>query len=87
MKKYTLTDEHREQLGPWRDRWIANAMSTKPMDDEERKICREAVKGLYRAANLTPPPDHRIVFVPSPFVMRFAGCFAAAIWHQRKSKT
>jgi hypothetical protein len=42
------------------------------MTDADRAACREAVKGLYLAANLTPPPDHRIVFVPSPFVMRFA---------------
>lgn len=26
MKKYQLTPEHREQLKPWADKWIANAM-------------------------------------------------------------
>jgi len=79
MKKYTLTDEHRAQLKPWAERWIKNAMSTAPMTESDREICRDAVKRLYQAANLTPPPDHRIVFVPSPFVLRFAGGFAAAI--------
>ncbi len=83
-KKYELTPEHRAQLEPWRDRWIANAMSTKAMTDEEKAAAREAAKGLYRAAGLEPPPDHRIVFVPSPFVMRFAGGFAAGIWWLRR---
>lgn len=35
-KKYKLTPEHEAQLRPWADKWIANAMSTKPMDDEDR---------------------------------------------------
>jgi hypothetical protein len=83
-KLYRLTPEHREQLKPWAERWIANAMSTTAMTDLDRKACREAVKGLYRAANLDPPPDRRIVFVGSPFVMRFASGFAAAIWWLRE---
>ncbi len=81
--KYSLTDEHRAQMAAWRDKWIANAMSTQPMDDEDRRAMVEAVEGLYRAANLTPPPRNRIVFVPSPFVLRFAGGFAAAVWYLR----
>lgn len=85
MKKYSLTPEHEAQLKPWADKWTANAMSTKSMDEEERNICRKAVKELYLAANLTPPLDKHIVFVPSPFVLRFAGGFAAAIWHIRKN--
>ena len=73
--------KHREQLKPWADKWIANAMRARPMDESDRKAMRLAVQGLYEAAGLTPPP--RIVFVPSPFVLRFAGGFAAAIWHDR----
>ena len=84
-KKYELTEEHRSQLKPWADKWIANAMSTKPMDDEDRSAMRIAIKGVYEAANLTPPPENRIVFVPSPFVAKFAGGFAAAIWWLRKN--
>jgi len=86
MKKYKLTPEHRAQLKPWAEKWIANAMCTWTMTHVERDICRESVKSLYRAANLEPPPDHRIVFVPSPFVARFAGGFAAWIWYLRGNK-
>ena len=82
MKKYTLTEEHREQLKPWAAKWIANAMSTKAMDESDREKAIKAANGLYEAAGLTVPK--RIVFVPSPFALRFAGGFAAAIWHIRK---
>lgn len=85
MKKYSLTEEHKKELKPWADKWIANAMSTKPMDEQDREIMKAAIKGLYKSAGLIPPPENRIVFVPSPFVARFAGGFAAAIWYQRKN--
>ena len=78
-KKYSLTPEHRAQLPAWRGLWIKRIMSTEPMTDEDRQVCREAVLGLYAAAKL-PPPKH-IVFVPSPFVAKFAGGFAAWLWH------
>ena len=84
MKKYSLTKEHRAQMKPWADKWIANAMSTKPMDDEERAICRKAVAELYEAAG--KPAPKRVVFVPSPFVGRFASGFASAVWWMRKNE-
>ena len=37
-KIYTLLPEYRARFDEWRDRWIANALSAKPMDDEERQI-------------------------------------------------
>ena len=80
---YSLTTEHRAQLKPWAKRWRSNAMSTAAMTDEDRAACVEAVHGLYAAAKL-PPPKH-IVFVPSPFVLAFAGGFAAGIWHLSKT--
>ena len=83
-KRYTLTDEHRALLKPWADKWIANAMSTKAMDDADRDAMRTAITGLYEAANLTPPPAARIVFVPSPLVGNMAAGFAAGIWWLRK---
>jgi len=84
-KLYSFKDhpEHEAQLKAYSDKWIENALSTKPMDDDERALCRTAVVEMYEAAKL-PAPKH-IVFVPSPFVLRFAGGFASAIWHMRKS--
>ena len=82
--KYTLTEEHKKQLRPWADKWIANAMSTRPIEEHEKPIIREHIKGLYRSAKLEPPPDHRIVFVSSPFIGRFVAGFAAGIWYLRK---
>jgi hypothetical protein len=89
MKKYSFTDhpEHKEQLKPWADKWIANAMSTVGMTEIDREICRDAVRRLYAAANLTPPSPERIIFVPSPFVLRFAAGFAAEIWRKRAHAT
>jgi len=84
-KLYSFSDhpEHEAHLKAYNDKWIASAISTQPMDESERDICRNAVVKMYEAAKL-PAPKH-IVFVPSPFVLRFAGGFAAAIWHMRKS--
>jgi len=83
-KKYSLTEEHRAQLKPWADKWIANAMSTKAMDDEERELCRRAVVGMYAAAGLKAP---RVVFTPSPISAAFAAGFASWIWYCRKLAT
>ena len=84
-KLYSLTDEHRAQLKPWADKWIANAMSTAAMTDLDREICRDAVRRLYEAGGCVPPPVERIVFVSSPMVMRFAAGAAAWIWYQRSA--
>ena len=83
-KLYELTPEHRAELAPWAQRWIANAMSTAPMTEADREVCRRAVAGIYAAAKL-PPPKH-IVFVPSPFVLAFAGGFSSAIWWLSRNK-
>jgi hypothetical protein len=84
-KKYTLLPEHKARFPEWRDKWIANAMSTKPMDDDDRAQTRAAIIGMYRSAGLEPPPESRIIFVPSPFVARFAAGFASWIWHLRSA--
>lgn len=83
-QQYRLTPEHREQLKPWADKWIANAMSTQKMTAEDREVCRAAVTGLYKAAKLEPPRN--TVFVSSPFVLAFAGGFSAATWWASKNQ-
>lgn len=84
-KKYELTDEHRAQLKPWAEKWIRIAMSTEAMTEADRDAMRVAIKGLYEAADLKPPPPERIVFVPSPLVGNVASGFAAAIWWLRRN--
>lgn len=79
-EKYSLTEEHRAQLKPWADKWIAIAMSTAHTDEAERKIAADAVRGLYVSASLATP---RVVFVSSPLVGAFAAGFASAIWYAR----
>ena len=83
-KRYELTEKHRAEMAPWAQRWIANAMSTAPMTPADREAVQGAIRGLYESANLQPPPADSVVFVPSPFVARFAGGFAAAIWYLRR---
>jgi hypothetical protein len=82
-KSYTLRPEHEARFGEWRDKWIANALNCEPMGEMDKDSCRTAVMGLFNAAKLKCPP--RIIFVPSPFVLRVAAGFAAAIWHKRKT--
>ena len=48
MKKYILTEEHKKQFKPWVDKWIANAMSTRPIEEHEKPIIREHIKNLYK---------------------------------------
>ena len=51
-KKYALTEQDKEQFKPCADKWIANAMSTDPMTELDRDICRQAAKDLYHGAAL-----------------------------------
>jgi len=77
----TVTPEMEAMFKPWADAWIANAMSTKPMDDAEREIVRENVVRLYAAAGFPAP---RVVFVASPFAARYVAGAAAWIWYCRE---
>ena len=83
MKKYSFDDhpEHRDRLPEYRDRWISHAMSTSAMTDEDRAACTAALEDMYRHAGLAW--HGRVVYVPSPFVARFAGGFAAWVWATR----
>lgn len=76
-KKYSLTEEHRAQLGPWAKQWIDIAMSTKQMSSDEKIDCANNLRNLYKAANLEVPKS--IHFVASPFAAIICGGFAAAI--------
>ena len=59
--------------------WTQIAMRTRPIDPVK---ITSAINGLYRAAKLKEP---RIVIVPSPLVMAFAGGAASWIWYCRKN--
>ena len=82
-KIYSLTDEHRAQLKPWADKWIANAMSTAPMTAADRLEAADAMRALYRAADLAPPD--REVFCSSPIGGAIAATVAAGVWWCREN--
>lgn len=77
---YEGTPEFFAALPAHRDKWIANALSTAPMTDEDRTLCRAAVARMYECADL-PAPE--VVFVQSPLVLQFAGGYAAALHWMR----
>jgi len=74
-----ITEEEEKLLEAHSKKWIANTMSTEPVN-KSRLI--SAIKALYAASNLKEP---RIVIVSSPRIMAFAGGFAAAIWWSKKN--
>ena len=83
-KKYSFDDhqEHKAKLGDWAARWIANALNTAPMDDADKSATREAVLGLYAAAELPPPTN--IVFSSGPVTAAVAASVAAGVWWLRE---
>lgn len=83
-KQYQLTDEHRAQLRPWADRWIKNALRTEPLNEYDKGILVESMNGLYKAAEKPPPKE--VIFVPSPFTMRFLAGFKAGLLHLNAGK-
>ena len=74
-KKYSLTEEHRAQLGPWADRWIAIALRTTPQTTEDRAIMRTAMDGAYQAAGMAPAIG---AFARSPISAAWAWAGATA---------
>ncbi|MBX9678851.1 MAG: hypothetical protein K2X38_08795, partial [Gemmataceae bacterium] len=79
-EKWRLTEGHKAEIPAWNQRWKDIIMSTQAMDDEERRIVRDAVIGMYAAANLEVP---RVVFVSSPLQAAVIAGAAAAWWHSR----
>ena len=80
-EKYILTEEHRAQLQPWAEQWIANALRTEPQTDLDLEQMRIAMRGMYRAAGLDPPP--REIFVPSPMAGAITSTIASVVWWLR----
>ena len=72
---YKLTDEHRAQLKPWADKYIAQALRTTPLTLDERSRVERAIRGLYTAADLSAPKA--IIWVGSPIAAAFAATVAA----------
>lgn len=85
-EKYKLTEEHRKQLQPWADKWIKNALNTDAMTEQEIADAKDAVIGLYQAANLTPPSKEQIVHVPSPMIGAQVWGIAAGVWWLRDNR-
>jgi hypothetical protein len=83
-KLYSFDDhpEHRAELKPWADKWIANALSTAAMTDDDRELVTAAVFGLYDAAKL-PAPKH-VVFSASPISANISAGVAAGVWYLRE---
>ena len=80
---YSLTEEHRAQLKPWADKWIANALRCGEYAPVEVESARQAIRGLYAAANLPTPA--REIFCTSPISAAIAAGVAAGVWWLRKN--
>ena len=83
-KIYKLDDAGRVAADKIVKEWTDIAFSTGRMTPAERDTVKDSVEALYRAGGLTPPPRHRIVIAPSPFVARFSAGAASWIWYRRK---
>lgn len=81
-KLYELTPEHRAQLEPWAKKWIANALRTSEYTPDQIASCKTAMRGLYRAANLEPPP--REIFCAGPISAALAASIASGVWWLRE---
>mgnify|MGYP000940796089 FL=1 len=74
-----ITDAERAAMAEHVKLWTARATRTDPIVPDR---IGSAIRDLYAAAGLKAP---RVVIVPSPIVMAFAGGFAAGIWWLRKN--
>jgi hypothetical protein len=74
-----MRERYGDSLVQYGGTWTERATRTAPIQPE---TIVPAIEALYRAASFDKP---RVVIVPSPGVMAFAGTFAAAIWEKRKT--
>jgi TPR repeat protein len=78
-KPLQLSESQRAALASHHQLWVQRAQRTASI--EPAKIV-PAIAALYRAAQLPTP---RVVIVPSPIVMIFAGCIASYILDKEKA--
>lgn len=83
-KLYSFDDypEHKEQLEPWSKKWIANALRTEPMTENDRQIMRKAIVDMHGVINIPPPQN--IVFADGPVTAGIAAALAAGVWEVRQ---
>jgi hypothetical protein len=74
-----ITADEQARFAEHNKKWIANAMRTDRADPAK---VGPAIRRLYEAAGQKVP---RVILVPSPRVMAFAGGISAAVWHLRKN--
>lgn len=75
-----ITEAERQELLQYGQLWQQRHLRTAPI---EREAIVPGIEALYRSAGLPRP---RIVIVPSPGVLAFAGTFASALWHARSTR-
>lgn len=85
--EYRLTKEHEALMPEHVEYWRSVSRRVSPQTMEERKQLREQyIPAVYTGADFkTVPHPERIIFMPSPLTMSFAGGFAAWVWHCRGS--
>jgi hypothetical protein len=66
-----------DQGGQFAELWIRRALRTAPID---ASVIVPVIEDLYGLAGFRKP---RVIIVPSPGVLAFAGTFAARIWESR----
>ena len=64
-------------------KWLANARSTKPMDDNDRDEIRKVVRRVYEAKGWPPIFDASVCFAPSPFVALVSSGILSMYWHSQ----
>ena len=82
-KRWELTEANKAKIPDWNRRWEQIIMSTAAMTDDDRRITKDAILGMYAAAKLDAPKA--IVFVRSPIEAAIVAGAAAAWWHEREN--
>jgi len=73
-----ITDDEKRKMSEIVEKWKRIAFQTGRCD---RAKLTEAIKGIYRSANLKEP---RVVIVDSPLIMACAYGLSAGVWYLRK---